>query len=73
MVRLDHRVVWRKIAEHCWKQAPLAEVLNITERHVRNICKRDVDVNVSLCYSLSKVFGTTIEDLLVVVNEEEEK
>lgn len=73
MVRLDHRVVRSKIAEHCWKQAPLAEALNITERHVRNICKRDMDVNVSLCYSLSKVFGTTIEDLLVVVNEEEER
>lgn len=71
MVRLDHRVVRSKIAEHCRKKAPLAEALNITEHHVRNICKRDMDVNISLCYNLSKVFGTTIEELLIIADDEE--
>ena len=70
MVKLSHKKVRRQIAEHNWKQEPIAEVLQISDRHVRNICKKDTDAAVSLCYKLSQVFGTTIEDLLVIQEAE---
>ena len=64
MVKLNSKIIKTKIAEQNLKQEPLAEFLNISDRHVRNICKHDTDASVSLCYNLSKLFGTTIEDLL---------
>ena len=66
LVKLSHNILRNKMLEHEWKQEPLAEALDITDRHVRNLCKRDTDVAVSLCYKMSKLFGTTIEELLVV-------
>ena len=66
MVKLSHKKVRKEIAEHNWKQEPIAEALQISVRHVRNICTKDTDAAVSLCYKLSKVFNTTIEDLLEV-------
>lgn len=52
-------------------QEKIAEILSISDRHMRNICNRDTDASVSLCYGLSKLFGTTIEELLVVKEGQE--
>lgn len=71
MVKLSHKKVRKEIAERNWKQEPIAEVLQISDRHVRNICSKDTDAAVSLCYRLSRVFGTTIEDLLIIREAEE--
>ena len=51
------------------KQEMLAECLGISVRHVRNLCYRDIDVGVSLCYNLSALFGVTMESLLVIDEE----
>jgi len=66
MVKLSHKILRSKIAEQNWTQEALAEILDISDRHVRNLCKRDTNAYVSLCYSLSKIFGTSIEDLLEI-------
>ena len=71
MVKLSHKILRSKMLENEWKQEPLAEALGISERHVRNLCYRDTDASVSLCYNLSQVFGTTIEDLLIIGKPQE--
>ena len=71
MVKLSHKILRNKIVEYNWKQEPLAEALDISDRHVRNLCNKDTDVYVSLCYKLSKLFGIPIEELLEVQETEE--
>ena len=54
-------------------QEELAEEINITDRHLRNLRERDTDISVSLCYRLSQVFQIPMEELLVVREEEMEE
>ena len=69
MVKLCHKTLRSKIAEQNWTQFALAEEVNISDRQIRNLCKKDTDVKASLCYSLSKAFSTTMEELLVIQEE----
>ena len=71
MVKLSHRILRRKMLEKDWKQEPLAEALGISDRHVRNLCYKDTDVSISLCYKLSRIFDTTMEELLEVKETQE--
>jgi len=66
MVKLSYKILRNKIAGLDRTQEDIAEELDISDRHLRNLCNRDTDASVSLCYRMSKFFGTTIEDLLVV-------
>lgn len=66
MFKLCHKTLKSKIAEQNWTQDRLAEKLNISDRQIRNLCKRDTDVKVSLCYKMSRTFGVSMEELLVV-------
>lgn len=58
--------------EHQLKQEPFAEMLGISVRHIRNLCYKDTDVAVSLCYRLSVVLETPMEELLEISEESEE-
>ena len=69
MVKLCHKTLKSKIAEQNWTQFALAEEVNISDRQIRNLCKKDTDVKASLCYGLSKALGTTMEALLVIQEE----
>ena len=71
MARLSHTILRKKMLENEWKQEPLAEELGISDRHVRNLCYKDVDAQISLCYRLSRVFGTSIEELLEIREEQD--
>ena len=71
MVKLDHKLLKTKIAEQHWTQDKLAERLDISDRQVRNLCNKDTDSKLSLCYKMSKAFGTTMEALLVIQGEEQ--
>ena len=71
MVKLSHKTMKSKIAEQNWTQERLAEKLDISDRQVRNICRQDTDSRLSLCYRISKIFGTTMEELLVVLEDGE--
>lgn len=73
MVKLSHQILRSKMAERNLKQESIAEMLNISARHVRNLCYRDVDVSVSLCYRLSVIFDTSMEDLLTCSEERSEE
>lgn len=53
------------------KQEPLAEMVGISDRHIRNLCYRDIDVSVSLCYRLSIVLHTSMESLLEIQEDKE--
>ena len=66
MVKLSHKILRRKMMEKDWKQEPLAVALGISDRHVRNLCYKDTDVSISLCYKLSRIFDTTMEELLEI-------
>ena len=71
MVKLSHKTLKSKIAEQNWTQFALAEKLDISDRQIRNLCKKDTDTKLSLCYKMSQAFGTTMEDLLVIRETEE--
>lgn len=66
MVKLSRQIMKAKITEQNWTQKQLAEKLGISDRQVRNLCKKDMDSKLSLCYRISKTFGTTMEELLVI-------
>ena len=66
MVKLCHKTVKSKMALQKLSQESLAEKLDISDRHIRNLCTKDTNASISLCYQLSKLFDTTIEDLLTV-------
>ena len=66
MAKLCHKTLKSKIAEQNWTQFALAETLDISDRQIRNLCKKDTDVKTSLCYRLSKAFSTTMEELLAI-------
>ena len=66
MSKLSHAKVRKKMLELNWKQEALAEALGITERHVRNLCYKDTNCSIELGYKISRLFGTTMEELLAV-------
>ena len=66
MSKLSHRILRQKMLERGLKQESLAELLGISVRHVRNLCYRDIDISVSLCYRISQVLHTPMENLLVI-------
>ena len=70
MVKLSHKIIRNKMAEQNWTQEGLAEAVDISDRHVRNLSRRDTNANIDLCYSLSRAFGTSIEELLVIQEDE---
>ena len=72
MIKLSHKTLKSKIAEQNWTQLSLAEKLDISDRQIRNLCKKDTDTKLSLCYKLSRAFGTTMEDLLVIKEAQDE-
>ena len=73
MAKLSHQVLRQKMYEQNWKQEPFAEPLSISDRHVRYLCVKDTDAAISLCYRLSQVLGTTIEELLVFEEDDVSK
>lgn len=72
MAKLSHIILRNKMLEYNLTQEALAEILGISDRHIRNLCYVDTDVSVSLCYRLSVLFETSMESLLVLSDEVEE-
>lgn len=69
MVKLSHRTLRKRMVEHQLKQEPFAESIGISVRHLRNLCYKDTDVSVSLCYRISKQLDTSMEELLEISEE----
>lgn len=70
---LSHQKIRSMIAEHNLRQEPFAESIGISDRHVRNLCKRDTDVAVSLLYRISAAYHVPMLELLVIKTDDEEQ
>ena len=68
---LNHEKLRREIKGHALKQEPLAEQLNISVRHLRNLCSKDVNVSSDLLYRLSEVLQVPMDDLLTMREDQE--
>ena len=68
-VKLNHYTFREMVAMHCLTQEQVAEKLDISVRHVRNLSKYDMDASISLCYNIATLFSTSIESLLVIREE----
>ena len=65
MVKLNHLIFRQLVATHGLTQEKVAEEMDISVRHVRNLCKRDTDPAVSVCAAASVLFNVPIEALLI--------
>lgn len=66
IAKLSHIKLRNKIAEQNWTQTALAEKLDISDRHIRNLCNKDTDISVSLCFKMSRAFEISMEELLSI-------
>ena len=53
-------------------QEEFAEEIDISDRYVRKLLTTDKNISVSLAYNISRQFGSSIEDLLVIREDEED-
>lgn len=72
IAKLSYRKLRNEMVEKNLKQESFAEMIGISDRHVRNLCNRDMNISVSLCYRLSIALKTSMESLLVIYEEEDE-
>ena len=68
---LDHEKFNNSIKESRIKQEQLAEHLDISVRHVRNLRKEDISISASLLYNISQEFQKPMEYYLTFDEEDE--
>ncbi|MCI8808829.1 MAG: helix-turn-helix transcriptional regulator [Oscillibacter sp.] len=68
---LDHKKLRKEIEKQKLKQEPLAELLNISVRHLRNMCTKNINVSISLLHRISEVLHVPMNDLLITEEEQE--
>ena len=61
----------RELAKLGITQEEFAEEIYISDRYVRKLLKSDKNVSISLVYNISRQFGSSIEDLLVIKEDED--
>ena len=69
---LDHEKFSRVIKEKDLKQEPLAEKLDISDRHLRNLCSKNITVSSSLLLKISEALQVPMKDLLTVQEDQED-
>lgn len=65
---LDHEKFNKRMEMTKLNQEDFAEEVGLSDRHVRNLKKRDINVSISVLYRISQRFDTPMEELLVVQN-----
>ncbi|WP_295766141.1 helix-turn-helix domain-containing protein [uncultured Oscillibacter sp.] len=68
---LDHKKLRKEMEARSLKQEPLAEQLDISVRHLRNLCSRDVNISSSLLYDISVTLQVPMDELLIMPEERE--
>ncbi len=68
---LNHLKFARELAKLGITQEEFAEEIYISDRYVRKLLKSDKNVSISLVYNISRQFGSSIEDLLVIKEDED--
>lgn len=51
-------------------QEAFAEEIGASDRQVRNWKKKDINVSVSTCYRMARLFETSMEELLILREED---
>ena len=69
---LDHEKFSRVIKEKDLKQEPLAAKLDISDRHLRNLCSKNINVSSSLLLKISEALQVPMKDLLTVQEDQED-
>lgn len=69
---LDHEKFSRVIKEKDLKQEPLTERLDISDRHLRNLCSKNINVSSSLLLKISEALQVPMKDLLTVQEDQED-
>ena len=70
---LNHKKFKQEMEMRQLKQEKFAEQLGITDRHLRNLKKRDTDVASSVLYNISQAFHKPMEEFLPVGAEASEE
>ena len=65
-ITLNREMIRRKRKSMKLSQERLAEMLDISDRHLRTIESEDVDIHVPLLYMLSQVFEAPMESFLII-------
>jgi len=68
---LDHKKLCREMREQALKQEGLAELLGISDRHLRNLRRRDTNVSTALLYNLSRALQVPMDELVVLREDAE--
>ncbi len=68
---LNHLKFGRELAKLEITQEEFAEEIGISDRYVRELLASDKNVSISLAYNISCQFGSSIEDLLVIREDED--
>lgn len=69
---LNHKRLREEIEGRALKQEALSEKLGISDRHLRNLCSKDINVSSSLLYKPSKELQVSMDELLTTMQEESE-
>ena len=68
---LNHLKFGRELVKLEITQEEFEEEIDISDRYVRELLKSDKNVTISLAYNISCQFGSSIEDLLVIKEDED--
>ena len=68
---LSHEKLCKEMKDQSLKQEPLAVQLDISVRHLRNLCSKDINVSSALLYRLSEVLQVPMDELLTMREEQE--
>ena len=68
---LNHLKFARELDKLGITQEEFAEEIYISDRYVRELLTSDKNISISLAYNISRQFGSSIEDLLVIKEDED--
>ena len=68
---LNHLKFARELDKLGITQEKFAEEIYISDRYVRKLLTSDKNISISLAYNISRQFGSSIEDLLVIKEDED--
>lgn len=68
---LNHLKFARELDKLGITQEEFAEEIYISDRYVRELLTSDKNISISLAYNISRQFGSSIEDLLVIKEYED--
>lgn len=69
-VLLNHEKLAEEIKKSDLSQEKIAECLNISDRHVRNLEAKDISVSIKILYQISNIFGKPMDYFLKIIEKD---